>query len=433
MKKLSAFILLITMLVGLVSCSDDNQEKTDESVIEDQLIGTWSGAIEVPDTPLNIIIEFHKQDELAGSISIPIQNVSEYPLTGLSFEEGIYFRMDLPGQKIRFEGDWVDDGRIEGTFTQQGQSFPFYLERGSLANDGHEEEDATFLSVETAYGELEGELLSPDSEGPHPIALIIPGSGPTDRNGNSAAMPGENDSLKLLAEGLAEQGIASLRYSKRGAAENQDAVIAERDIRFENFVNDAKAWIDLLHEDERFSDVHIIGHSQGSLVGMLAAQEAGADRIISIAGAGKPMDEVLLEQLQDQLSGDLLEEAENILAKLKQGEVVGEVSTELQNVFRPDIQPFLASWIAYNPAEVIAQLEQPVLIIQGGRDLQVPKAHAAYLKHAQSGAETMIISKMNHVLKEAPEDPTGNMQTYSDPELPLADGLMQGIVEFLTK
>src|SRR5699024_5858133 len=131
--------------------------------------------------------------------------------------------------------------------------------------------------------------------------IIIPGSGPTDRNGNSKALPGKNDSLKMVAEQLAGNGIASIRYDKRGAGKNQSAAIPEEDLDFNRFVEDAEAWVDVLGDDERFSEIGIIGHSQGSLVGMLAAQETDVAAFISLEGPGFPINEGMYEQFKEQL------------------------------------------------------------------------------------------------------------------------------------
>lgn len=234
----------------LAACSDDQEG----APVEDQLVGTWNGAIEVEEQPLNIIIEFDHKEKFTGNISIPIQNLNEFSLTHLKFDgENISFEVPLPNQEVKFEGVLENEDLIEGTFTQEGQEFPFHLERGQLAGQtGERSEPEDLLSVETEHGELKGELLTPEGEGPYPVALIIPGSGPTSRDGNSKGIPGKNNSLKLVAESLAENGIASIRYSKRGVRENEEAVIPESELRFKDFVNDAKAWLNMMHGDERF-------------------------------------------------------------------------------------------------------------------------------------------------------------------------------------
>ncbi|MGP4081165.1 alpha/beta hydrolase [Pseudalkalibacillus sp. R45] len=419
-------LLALALIIGLVSgCSDKKNE--DKPKMTEHLTGTWNGTINVPGQPLNIIIKFEQKDELAGTISIPVQNVTDFSLSEIKLnDEKVNFKMPLHGQEIKFYGT-IDKNKIDGTFTQSGQSIPFELKKGDVAA-GQPEEEEDFLTIETSAGMLYGSLLTPETEDPSPIALIIPGSGPTDRNGNSQA--GRNDSLKLLAEGLAENGIASLRYDKRGAGKNQEAIIKEEDIRFDRFVKDAVKWIELLEQDERFTDIIIIGHSQGSLVGMMAAEDSEADAFISIAGAGRTIDEVLSEQLET-LPDELNDESESILEELRRGNRVEEVDPQLMSIFKPSVQPFLMSWMNYDPTEEIRQMSIPTLVINGKNDVQVSVADAENLAAARPDAELLLIDKMNHVLKEAPEDREGNLATYSDPTLPLADGLTEEITNFL--
>ncbi len=421
MKKWIAWTTLALMVLVFTGCSDEQEA--------DQLVGTWNGSIVVPDQPLNIILKFNNEEKLTGTISIPVQNVEDFELTQVTVKEGnVSFKMPFSGQNIYFKGTLKDD-KISGTFTQQGKSYPFEVVKGE-PETAEEPEEKEFLTIETETGKLYGSLLTPESGEPSPIAIIIPGSGPTDRNGNSPALPGKNNSLKMLAEGLAEEGIASLRYDKRGAGKNAQAIMNEKDLRFDLFIKDAEMWIEKLSKDERFTDIYVIGHSQGSLVGMVAAQNSEADAFISIAGAGRPIDEVLAEQLES-LPDDLYKESQNILESLRKGETVDDVDPQLMNMFKPSVQPFLISWMKYEPTEEIQKLDIPALVINGTNDIQVPEQDAEALAKADPDATLLLVDKMNHVLKEAPADREKNLATYSDPSLPLADGLLSGILEFL--
>ena len=125
------------------------------------------------------------------------------------------------------------------------------------------------------------------------------------------------------------------------------------------------------------------------------------------------------------------DEAQAIFGELRQGRTVANVSPGLQALFRPSVQPYLISWIKHHPAEIIAELSVPTLIVQGTTDLQVPEAEAQRLAVAQPQAELVIIEGMNHVLKNAPSDPVTNGATYAGPTLPLADGLVAPLVVFL--
>ncbi|KGP71913.1 alpha/beta hydrolase family protein [Pontibacillus yanchengensis] len=427
MKQMSLFLVMLLIVVGC-SQMNDNTNSPNESI---DISGTWTGFIEVPGSPLPIVLEFVKENKWKGMISIPSQNVSDYPLSGLTVnEQNVTFSMEIAGQSISFKGE-VSNETFEGTFTQQGQSFPFKMTKGELEKE--REEAGETISIETEKGTLKGVLLTPETNNPHPVVLIIPGSGPTDRNGNSSQLPGNNNSLKLLAERLAEEGIASLRYDKRGVGKNQSIISKEEDISFDLFVNDATHWIEKLNNSDRFTNVGVIGHSQGSLVGMLAAQQSEVDTFVSIAGASRSIDEVIQEQLAASLSEETLQRSQSIFDILKKGKTTQDVPKELQSVLRPSIQPFISSWMNYTPVSEINKLTIPTLIIGGSTDLQVPPEAAKALHEANNESEVIIIDQMNHVLKKAPMNREENVKTYSEPRLPLAEELVEEIMSFFQK
>jgi len=284
--------------------------------------------------------------------------------------------------------------------------------------------------LETQTGKINGTLLLPENIKDPPVALIIAGSGPTDRDGNNPYM--KNNSLKMLAEGLAGAGIASLRYDKRGIATSKEAGLKEEDLRFENYVQDAAQWIDLLKKDKRFKKVIVIGHSEGSLIGMIASKKAGADKYVSIAGAGMPAGDIIREQLKNQ-PAMVTDAAFPILDSLEQGKTVKEVPPMLASLFRLSVQPYIISWFKYDPRKEISKLNIPVLIVQGTTDIQVSVKDAENLKKADPKAELKIIEGMNHIFKEAEADRTKNIQTYSQPDLPLQKDLIKVISGFIKK
>ena len=284
------------------------------------------------------------------------------------------------------------------------------------------------IQLKTDSGAIAGTLTLPGKQTGVPVALIIAGSGPTDRNGNSAFT--RNDALKLLAHALADNGIASVRFDKRGIGGSMKAGKKEADLRFETYINDAADWIRLLKQDKRFSKIVVIGHSEGSLIGMVAAAQAGADQFVSIAGTGRPIDEVLKEQLKTA-SEDLYQLSLPVLDSLKQGHLVNKVDGRLFTLFRPSVQPYMISWLRYNPQEEIRKLSIPVLIVQGTNDIQVPAVDAEKLAAAKPEAKLLLIEDMNHVLKIIRGDRQANIATYKDPSLPLAEQLVTGIVSFI--
>ncbi len=288
----------------------------------------------------------------------------------------------------------------------------------------------TIVKLETSSGNIEGTLLIPEIEGKITIALIIAGSGPTDRDGNNPIM--KNNSLKMLASGLAEKGIATLRYDKRGIGKSLSAGMKEIDLRFEFYVEDARKWIDLLSKDNRFDEIIVIGHSEGSLIGMIASQTEKVNKFVSLAGVGEPAGEIIRQQLAAQ-PPIVLEQSLPIIESLEKGETVDTVPPMLSALFRPSVQPYIISWFKYNPQEELAKLDKPILIVQGTTDIQVTVDEAEKLMKTNPNAEKQIIEGMNHILKDAVEDRNENILTYSQPDLPLKIGLIETIVEFINR
>lgn len=280
-------------------------------------------------------------------------------------------------------------------------------------------------------GKLHGTLLVPAAgRAPYPVVLIIAGSGPTDRNGNSPLIPGSNNSLRYLAEGLAAEGVASLRFDKRGVAESVMAAKSESDLRFDTYIEDAVLWGQRLRADRRFSALVVAGHSEGSLVGAVAAQRLGADGFVSIAGAGRRIDVVILEQVKPQFTPEQYAKTEAALKSLSEGKTVPDVPAN-DILFRPSVQPYIISWLKYDPAAEVSKLKAPVLVAQGTHDIQARPEDAKALAAAKPGAKLLLVEGMNHVLKMTPADPKQQAASYSDPALPVAPKFLAEVVAFV--
>lgn len=426
MKKL--FVLCLVAF-ALVACSPKENatqvdKEEDEHAMNEELIGKWAGDIELPNGSLPIIVDLQKE---SGTLSVPAQGLSNYPFKSVSYSGNkVHIIIRLNGSAIEVNGTLKDE-QIKATFNQNGGEFPLVLKR-------YKEQPEQPVSYETLTVPVkDGDLtvaLQKSSKKPSPVVLIIAGSGPTDKDGNSA-IAGKNNSLKMLAEGLAQEGIASVRYDKRGIGDNASLLKKEEDISIDQHVDDAVQIIHVLSANQAFSSVHIIGHSEGSLIGMLAAQKTNVASFVSIAGAGRRADTLLLEQLSGQLTPALTAETNMILAALKKGEQVQHVSPELQALFRPSVQPYMMSWLKYNPATELQHVEGRVLLIQGTTDIQVNATDAEALKQGDEKAELLYLEGMNHILKNAPEDRTKNLATYADPTLPLHPKLLPAIHKFI--
>jgi pimeloyl-ACP methyl ester carboxylesterase len=289
----------------------------------------------------------------------------------------------------------------------------------------------TSFKHKTMWGDISGTLAVPKNfDGKIPVVLIIPGSGPTDRNGNNP-MGISSNSYLLLAKELAKNNIASLRYDKRNIGQTL-APSKEKEMRFEDNSDDAIALIKLLHTDPRFSKIIVLGHSEGSLAGMLASEEQPVNAFISVDGAGSRADEILTEQMKTQ-PPYIANGFKTILDSLKKGKYTDMVDPALYPIARLSIQPYLLSWMANDPAKEIRKLKMPILIIQGTTDLQVNVSEAEKLKKAKSDAVLDIIPNMNHIMKDAPAEPDANLATYTQPNLPLKPQLVTDIVAFIGK
>jgi uncharacterized protein len=294
----------------------------------------------------------------------------------------------------------------------------------------------TAIDLDTGSGVLAGTLELPAACAPFPLALIHAGSGPTNRDGNTTGFPGRNDSLRQLAEALAARGIASVRYDKRGIAASAAAGPArEEDFRFGTFADDAAAWATRLGSDGRFHRPVLVGHSEGSLVGLVAAQAPASAiaALVSVAGAGRRAGDVLREQLARQLTGELLARAHAILAELEAGRTVADVPRSLHALFRPSVQPYLIDWLPRDPAQAMAALgPRPALVVQGTTDVQVSVEDAERLAAARPDAQLVLVEGMNHVLKAASLDPAEQNRAYSDPALPIVERAVEAIATFIT-
>lgn len=287
------------------------------------------------------------------------------------------------------------------------------------------------IDLGSGTGMLAGTLALPSAGVRPPVVLIIAGSGPTDRDGNSALLPGHNDSLKMLAAALADAGYASVRYDKRGVGASRTAITSESALRFDTFIDDAAAWVARLKADPRFGPVIVLGHSEGALIGMLATQRGGVAAYVSVAGIADGFGVVLRQQLTGKLPPDLASASDRILTALDHGQTTADVPAPLLSFYRPSVQPYLISLMKYAPATQLSALHVPTLIVQGTTDIQVGVDQARALKAAKPDATLALISGMNHVLKEVDADPARQQAAYSDPSLPLHAQLAPTIAAFL--
>ncbi|WP_188465625.1 alpha/beta hydrolase [Bizionia arctica] len=273
---------------------------------------------------------------------------------------------------------------------------------------------------------IDGTLLTPSATEKPSLAILIGDSGPTDRNGNQNFQ--KNNVLKKLAEDLTSNGVATFRYDKRIVKQIRKGKV-DKNISFDNFVTDAVSIVNYFNEKGTFKNIYIIGHGQGSLVGMLASKEHVAG-FISIAGSGKSIDQVILEQINLTVPG-LTEESEVAFQILKEGKTTTNYPPALESIFSIENQAFMSSWIQYNPEEMISELNAPTLIINGTKDLQVSAEEAQLLSNASKNGTLLLIKDMNHVMFPILGDDLENSKSYNESFRKISPELVTAIVAFI--
>jgi alpha-beta hydrolase superfamily lysophospholipase len=293
---------------------------------------------------------------------------------------------------------------------------------------------STPVELASSPAPLQGVLLTPEGQ-TRAAAVILPGSGPTDRNGDSAQFGIRAGTYRLLAEGLAEHGVATMRIDKRGIGGSAAAGPAEVDLRFNTYADDARSWAAETAAKTGRPCAWLMGHSEGALVALVAAADDG-DKVcglVLLSGAGRPAGVVLREQLAAGLPEALKARANEILGELEAGRTVADPPAELAALFRPSVQPYLISWLALDPAQLAAAYDGPIFVGQGTTDIQVSVTDAEAIKAAQPRADLVIWDGVDHVLKTAPADRAANVATYMDPALPLAPGVVEAVADFMLK
>src|SRR2546430_3845152 len=282
--------------------------------------------------------------------------------------------------------------------------------------------------------QLSGTLTLPRSAaGRIPVAVLIAGSGPTDRNGNSM-MGIKPNSYAQLAWRLAERGIATLRYNKRGMPGTIGTVDLAH-LTLDDFAADARAAAESLARDARFSRVFLVGHSEGASLALIAARSSPVVAgVVSVSGLGRSLGVVLREQLARQFDSATLVRYDTAMAQYLRGEQPKDVPPLLGVLFVPINQTFMRSLSAFDPPGAIRAVRQPVLIVQGGRDVQVTVADAERLRAARPDAQLVVVPLANHVLKQTTDTTLqGQMPTYQNPTVPIMPDVASAIADWIRK
>jgi pimeloyl-ACP methyl ester carboxylesterase len=294
----------------------------------------------------------------------------------------------------------------------------------------------TQVSIEGPSGTLKGTLSSPDGGPKAPVAIIIPGSGPTHRDGNNP-LGVTAASYRLLAEALSAKGVSTIRIDKRGMFGSSAAAADADNVRMSDYAADVRAWRAEAQKRASARCAWLIGHSEGSLIALITAQQPeGICGLVLVAGAGRKMGDILREQLKaNPANAPILPQALAAIAELEAGRRVdvSGMHPALAALFRPSVQGFVIDQMSYDPAALLARYMGPVLVLQGTTDLQVTMQDAQRLAGARAGVTMVALDGVNHVLKLAPAERAANLATYANSVLPIAPSVVESITTFLAR
>lgn len=409
-----SFCLLLTIIAGAQSRAD-----VDMAVNKFQTLYNnkqYEDVFNMFAPRIQSLLPLPKTQEMMEKLTQQVGEMKSYTFTKQD-QQAYYYKATFANTALTLVAGLDKDNKLE-VF----RFLPLQEENSNLPDNSN-------FTYKSPSGNIKGTIQAPESKKPIPVVLIIAGSGPTDRNGNQATTVNSN-AYKMIADSLFNAGIASLCYDKRGVAASASALKDESKLKFEDMVNDAVGIVKMLKNDNRFSSVYILGHSEGSLIGMLAAAKEPVVGYISVAGIAERADKIIVRQIAAQ-SEELSLKAAFMLDSLQNGHELKNVDETLAPLFRPSVQPYIASWIKYDPQDEIKKLAIPVLILQGTTDIQVAAEEADKLKAAYPKATLKVIQGMNHALKNAPADRAKNLATYTNPKLPLCKGFMPSLIDFV--
>jgi uncharacterized protein len=275
-------------------------------------------------------------------------------------------------------------------------------------------------------GAIDAWLSTPEGVEQPPVALLIAGSGSTDHDGNGPQV--KPATLKKLSEALVARGIAALRYDKRGAGGWKPDYGKPEDFRFKDYVDDAAALVGHLRASAKFSKVIVIGHSEGGLVGILTARRIPVDKLVLLAVAARKQGDLLKAQLEKKLSPETFAAAAKAIDAIMGGEIVDPPPPGL--AIPPSLQSGIASAFREDPIAPLRKIEEPILIVAGGKDSQLARVDFLALSAAAFAAKTLWVPQMNHVLVDV-TDEADDLVAYNQPERPLDAEMVEVIADFV--
>jgi pimeloyl-ACP methyl ester carboxylesterase len=408
------------------------------------IIGNWKGNIDVNGKEIPIVFHFYENDsgKLDGKWDSPAQKAMGLPFTTIhSTKDSL--NISIAAINGAYKGRFINKDSIAGIWLQGGSTIALNFKKSTDTTEASNEiarpkekeiiyPNEKEISITSSIGnKIYGTLLSKNNR--QKLVIIIAGSGPTDRDGNNP-MGDEANSYKLLAHSLDSQNIATFRFDKSGVAKSVSTNFKESDLVFDDYIKDAETIYDYLHDTLGFKNIYFAGHSEGSLIGIMASQKKKVRGYISIAGAGRPIDVILEGQINKQAVPDSIKNTIHfVFSELKKGKEVNGLPSSFDIIFRKSIQPYMISWLKYSPEKEIKKLKCPILILQGGCDIQVKVEDANNLHKGNPKSVLHIIPLMTHTLKNAGKDCADQQKTYTDGTLPIDADMVKSISEFIQK
>ena len=325
--------------------------------------GSWHGNLDFGGQKLGIVFHFDtdQNGKPSGTMDVPQQGAMDMPVN-LSLLTQDSISLHLPAIGMSYSGKLVQD-KIRGVFTQNGVSFPMNLEPGNIDKPNRPQEPLPPFDYQTeevsftnhqANAVFSGTLTYPTGYSPEkhvPVVLMITGSGPQDRN---EEVFGHKPFL-VIADYLAQNGIASLRYDDRGVGQSTGN---RTECTSKDYAEDAASGLQWLKESGKFGKIGVLGHSEGGMIAFMLAAEGKADFAVSLAGPGIKGDTLLAEQQNAALR------LHGLPANQTAQRVRDETKAQPENIW-------LNYFINYDPAPTIARITIPVMALNGSNDMQV--------------------------------------------------------------
>jgi uncharacterized protein len=428
-KLIYAALFCAATLLGILfaSCSGNSQGNV-------RLEGDWQGHVTLGGKEKSMFVHFYILDSLAATIDIPEQGASGIPLSKVVFKyPKISFELESDPNTVKFDGV-LDKSKITGSVTQGTATGKLAIERTDsvMAENVKTWKDEP-VSIDTKNGKIIGTLVVPASEGPFPAILIVTDMGPTDRDGNSMFSKTRLSTLRQLSESLASQGIASLRYDRRGIGESAIALGKMNNLRLGDYVDDALGFLDLLEKDRRFFSRGVLTHGDGSVVGIRASAAGKADFLIAVASPSRSQGETIIDQYKSVFDGATFEKAKAIVMRLSSGKPAGDVDPVLRRYFPPEMEQFFISWFGVSPISEIAKLKIPVMVISGTADPVATIADRQMLAKANKLAILKVVPGMNHELLVKAKEAAAATDDKSKPQGILSKTIVEDIFLFIAE